>query len=255
LGGRTIKTGQSRWFVGYKKHTLRLWLATHEPAVLLVPLVSWVAPASRGEVLFLRPSLQRCARRFGWAPQWTVGDMAYISTTIQRQLREELHVAVITKLRPDMNWLEPYNGEGQVRCPQGERLSWLGFEAAAQQQWFGAATPGEFCPHCWESSHCPREFNYPAARHEILFGLVPHASWLAKHLLAKVRPWIEPAQSYEKNQLGLSALFLNSLSFAWTMGLLADTAVLLRATALRRLPATPPLLAELAPRQLDFDWD
>ena len=27
LGGRTLKTGQSRWFVGYKKHTLRLWLS------------------------------------------------------------------------------------------------------------------------------------------------------------------------------------------------------------------------------------
>jgi hypothetical protein len=26
LGGRTLKTGQSRCFVGYKKHTLRLWL-------------------------------------------------------------------------------------------------------------------------------------------------------------------------------------------------------------------------------------
>lgn len=24
LGERTLKTGQSRWFVGYKKHTLRL---------------------------------------------------------------------------------------------------------------------------------------------------------------------------------------------------------------------------------------
>jgi hypothetical protein len=27
LGGRTLKTGQSRWFVGYKKHTLRWWLS------------------------------------------------------------------------------------------------------------------------------------------------------------------------------------------------------------------------------------
>ena len=41
LGGRTRKTGQSRWFVGYKKHTLRLWLPTVHPSVTLVPLVSW----------------------------------------------------------------------------------------------------------------------------------------------------------------------------------------------------------------------
>ena len=30
LGGRTLQTGQSRCFVGYKKHTLRLWLR-HDP--------------------------------------------------------------------------------------------------------------------------------------------------------------------------------------------------------------------------------
>src|ERR1035438_1929290 len=44
LGGRTLKTGQSRWFVGYKKHTLRLWLPTRHPSVTLVPLVSWLTP-------------------------------------------------------------------------------------------------------------------------------------------------------------------------------------------------------------------
>ena len=36
MGGRTIKTGQSRWFVGYKKHTLRLWLSRVSEAVVLV---------------------------------------------------------------------------------------------------------------------------------------------------------------------------------------------------------------------------
>jgi len=180
--------------------------------------------------------------------------MAYISLAIQRQLREQLQVAMITKLRPDMHWVEPYDEHGQPRCPQGERLSWLGFEPATQQQWFGADNPGELCPRCWQASDCPRQFAFPAGRHEILLGLVPHASWLAKHLLTKVRPWIEPAQSYEKNQLGLGQFFLNSLRLAWTMCLLADTVVLLRALALRRHPQVTNPLAPLTPRQLTFDW-
>jgi hypothetical protein len=46
LGGRTLKTGQSRCFVGYKKHTLRLWLHDYRVGVQLVPLVSWVTPAN-----------------------------------------------------------------------------------------------------------------------------------------------------------------------------------------------------------------
>src|ERR1039458_2312556 len=45
LGGRTLKTGQSRCLVGYKKHTLRLWLHHYAVGVQMVPLVSWVAPA------------------------------------------------------------------------------------------------------------------------------------------------------------------------------------------------------------------
>ncbi len=37
----------------------------------------------------------------------------------------------------------------------------------------------------------------------MLFGLLPPAGRLAQRLLRQVRPWIEPAQSFEKNQLGL----------------------------------------------------
>src|SRR6266478_4422707 len=69
-GGRTKKTGQSRWFIGYKKHTLRLWLAHYSESVLLVPLMTWAAPANRGEALFLWPSLRHCAQRLQWLPNY-----------------------------------------------------------------------------------------------------------------------------------------------------------------------------------------
>src|SRR5437660_8319555 len=79
LGGRTIKTGQSRWFVGYKKHTLRLWLPQRSDKVLLVPLMSWAVPANRGEALFLKPTVQHCLQRLHWLPDLIIGDMGYIS--------------------------------------------------------------------------------------------------------------------------------------------------------------------------------
>jgi hypothetical protein len=65
LGGRTLKTGQSRWFVGYKKHTLRLWLPTGHPSVTLVPLVSWLTPGNVAEGGLLRSSLHWCRRHLG----------------------------------------------------------------------------------------------------------------------------------------------------------------------------------------------
>lgn len=255
LGGRTKKTGQSRWFIGYKKHTLRLWLAHYSESVLLVPLVTWVAPANRGEALFLWPSLRHCAQRLRWLPKWVVGDMAYISLASQRRIREEFEVAIVTRLRPDMRWIEPYDSDGVPRCPQGQALEWLGYDAPSQNQWFGAAPNAELCNWCWQRTQCPREFAYPASAHEILLGLLPQASALAKHLLQKVRPWVEPAQSYEKHQLGLKRFFLNSLHLTWIMALLADTVVLLRAQALLSHPRPTAPLGDLTPKQLIFSWD
>ena len=252
MGGRTLKAGHTRYFVGYKKHTLRLWLAHYEPSKLLVPLSTWAVPANRGEALFLYPSLRECQRRLGWLPQWVVGDMAYISLPTARRIRQEMDVAVITRLRPDMHLVDPYYGKGKTRCHQGQPLQWMHYGPEAQEQWFEAASPRTLCAWCWEQASCPREFSFAAARHEILFGRVPMDSWLARHLNERVRPWIEPLQSYEKNQLGLASFFLNSLQLTWIMCLLADLVVLLRAQAVLCSPKPNLPLGDLTPRQMQF---
>lgn len=38
MGQRTFKTGQSPWYVGYKKHSLRLWWREHAASVLFGPV-------------------------------------------------------------------------------------------------------------------------------------------------------------------------------------------------------------------------
>jgi hypothetical protein len=76
---------------------------------------------------------------------------------------------------------------------------------------------------------------------------------MAQRVLQQVRPWIEPAQSFEKNLLGLGEVFPNGLRFTWAMALLADTAVLLRARALLGRPVPRSLLAGLMPVQLSLE--
>lgn len=153
-----------------------------------------------------------------------------------------------------MHLVEPYVGQGITRCPQGQRLQWLHYDREDQRQWFGAAWPQELCSWCWHQAQCPREFSYPAANHEILLGQVPYDSWLARHLYDRVRPWIEPAQSFEKHQLGLSRFFLNSLQLTWIMCLLADLIVLLRAHALLCSPPPSLPLGDLTPPQLELPF-
>jgi hypothetical protein len=253
LGGRTLKTGQSRCFVGYKKHTLRLWLHDYRVGVLLVPLVSWAAPANVSEGGLLVPSLHYCQRQWDWCPPLIVADMGYLAAEAKRRCRERWHVAVLTKLRSDMRLVPPYVAWNQAACPQGEPLAWLGYDGRADEHWFGTGARPELCDRCWEAVRCPRQFAYRPEQHETLLGLLPLASPTAQRVLQRVRPWIEPAQSFEKNQLGLGQVFLNGLRLTWAMSLLADAAVILRARALLEHPPSRSLLAELMPTQLPLD--
>src|SRR6516164_9839505 len=97
IGGHSRKDGYSRYFVGYKKHTLRLWLRQHQPSILLAPLISWAAPANRDDVVFLEPSVNYCEWHLEWTPSIVVGDFGYLGLAGQRRLRENRHVAMVTK--------------------------------------------------------------------------------------------------------------------------------------------------------------
>ncbi len=84
LGGRTRKPGQSRCFVGYKKHTLRLGLHHYPVGVQLVPFISWVPPANVSEGGWLVPSLHYCQQQWDWGPSLVVADMGYLGAAAKQ---------------------------------------------------------------------------------------------------------------------------------------------------------------------------
>jgi hypothetical protein len=220
----------------------------------LVPLISWIAPANRDDSVFLEPSLQYCARHLEWTPDIVVGDMAYVSLHAARRLREGLHVALVTKLKPNMTLLEEFDDANTMTCEEGQVLHWLGLQELDQLHWFGVTDPHPLCPWCWQRNSCPQQFPFPPDRHEILYGTIPVSSRVGQRLLQQARSWIEATQSYDKNQLGLSQFFLNSLRLTWVLGLLADTVTLLRASAILSQPKSLPLLHHIMPQQMDFHW-
>jgi hypothetical protein len=229
-----------------------LWLPTPHPSVTLVPLVSWITPGNVAEGGLLLPSLRWCQQRLGWWPGIVVADMGYLSAESKRAARTGWQSAVVTKLRADMKLAPPYVSATRVECPQGQPLEWWEYEPESGQQWFRVPTQAELCAHCWQATHCPRHFGYEAGAHETLLGLLPLASRVAQRLLRQVRPWIEPAQSFEKNQLGLGRMFFNSLRLTWQMSLWVDSAVLLRTMAWLDTPRETSLLAGLQACQLEF---
>jgi hypothetical protein len=222
---------------------------------LLVPLVSWVTPANYGEGGLLKPSVIYCERRWQWHPSIIVADMGYIEADTKRRRRETRHIAVVTRIKENMLLVPPFESCDRAVCEQGQRLEWLGYEATDQLHWFGVTDPNPLCPSCWQASQCARQFSHRPAEHETLLGLIPMKTRASQRLLQQVRPWIEPAQSYEKNQLGLSQMFLNSLRLAWSMSLLADAAVLRRARVIMETPAPEMPMFELTPGQLVLDLE
>lgn len=207
------------------------------------------------EGYLLKPSLQQCQQRFNWVPDIIVGDLAYIRQDIKREIRLRWHVAVVTRMKPDMKIIEPFERWNRLSCHQGQSLQWLGYDAGDQHHWFGPHAEGQLCGQCWEASRCPKEFSYPASLHETLLGLLPLNTAAADRILNQVRSWIEPAQAYEKNLLGLKRIFLNSLRLCWTVSLLADAAVLLRALALMAEPEPKPdPLHALRPQQMVWNF-
>lgn len=219
--------------------------------MLLVPLMSWTAPANRGDVLFLEPSLRYLSRQLDFTPALVLADMAYINLATHKRLREQFHVGVLTALPLNYDLPKQVEPALLMRCAQGQKLRWLGLRENEHLHWFGVADKtSPLCLYCWQQSVCPREFSFAPEDHEIALGTIPVNSWLAKKLLRRARPWIEASQSYEKIQLGLSSMFLNSLRLASIVSLLADTVCLLRAHAFLNQPQKPDLLKNLLPSQL-----
>lgn len=203
--------------------------------------------------MFLQPSVRYCAQHLNWTPDIVVGDMAYVDLITQRRLREDMHVALVTKLKPNMNLPDEFDDPFTMSCEQGQTLRWLGLNEVEQLHWFGVTDADPLCGQCWQNSSCPREFSFRPQDHEILYGTIPISSIVGKQLLDQARSWIEATQSYEKNQLGLSQFFLNSLRLAWIVCLLADTVALLRIRALMTEPENPDLMLQLLPQQMHFD--
>lgn len=223
--------------------------------MLLIPLVSWATPGHVPEGYLLKPSLRQCQQRLGWRPDIVIGDLGYIHQQTKREIRQEWKVAVVTKLKSDMKIIEPFDDWDQMSCQQGQRLQWLGYEAADSLHWFGVPTGESLCRFCWQASTCPKEFGYPPELSETLLGLLPLNTSTAGRLLNQMRSWVEPCQSFEKNILGLNHIFLNSLRLTWTMSLLTDAVGLLRALALMNAPQKILHLQELMPTQMNWSWE
>lgn len=121
--------------------------------------MSWTAPANRQDLLFLEPSLRYCGRHLEFIPELVVGDMAYSDMPMQRRLREETGVGIITRLRPNLDLPKAIEPGLTFCCSEGQPLEWLGLIEREQLHWFAVRDPQPLCCWCPQQSSCSREFS------------------------------------------------------------------------------------------------
>ena len=125
-GKRTKKSGQSPYFVGHKKHTLRLWLKI-KGKNRLIPLVGFIEPANVYEGNLLGPMIQETQEDLSLHIDAVLGDMGYISADQKKDLRKQWQTAALTKIRENMPPRKKYLDYGCPEGPEGFPLSWDGY--------------------------------------------------------------------------------------------------------------------------------
>jgi hypothetical protein len=139
----------------------------------LIPLVSWVAPASVPDGYLLKPSIAQCWKRFHWRPDIVTGDLGYIHQETKKAIRQQWQVAIITKMKAGMTMVAPFETWNRAVCPQGQPLEWMGYYEDDQCHWFRVNDRQPLCGTCWQESACGRQFRHAPAEHETLLGLLP----------------------------------------------------------------------------------
>jgi len=225
-GKRTKKSGQSPYFVGYKKHTLRLWLKIRGKN-RLIPLVSFIEPANIYEGTLLHPMIKKSQEELSLHIDIVVADMGYISADQKRDLRKQHQTAVLTRVRENMSPPKTYADSFCPECPEGVPLSWDGYDPETEMHCYIATVD---CPgdrSCRFSGHCYQEVYVPSSVDEHYFGLVPLHTEVAQRLLQEVRPQVERGFENDKNKLYLNRFFINSLKIARILGHLSDASQVL----------------------------
>ena len=228
MGRRQMKSNKSKWFVGYRVHTLTLLDHTTSE---VFPLISIVAPANHHDSQLLTP-LVSLAYALGLTAQIkvAVADSAYAEKSRLAQIRADQGICVAT-------------------CPSGKTTLPADVDPKSYEVYFSDAceTPmkyggkddaGDHEYRCQAAAgHCP--FEYTCPRYRLIhrdtghFNEFPQSEPLTRQLL-KQRPKGERMFALLKNQ-GLETVHVLRRCAVEAVTMFAQAACILKLLAKRRL--------------------
>lgn len=254
-GKRSPKSGQSNYFVGYKKHVV-YGLFQDRGQWKTVPLVSLARAANVTDVEMMDPLLDFIHGPLGriWPMTFAIGDKGYVSAARGRILRERHGVALLVRPKTDMVSPPGTDSEGCPVCAFGETMIWEDYDCSDGTLLYRGKA--DACARCPLSGPCPKRFEFPADRHETYWGMVPWHSRLSRELIRRFRPRVEPGFNLAKNKYRLKDFFITSQNLAQTLCVLSDITETLKIIAqerpLRGVETKKSILRDV--KQLEI-WD
>lgn len=194
---------------------------------LMVPLVSFIAPANVHEREFLNPMIRNSKNELSLHINIILGDMSYISSEQKMQLRRQSHTAVLTRVRENMQPPKEYFDYGCPECLEGIPLCWDGYDAETEMHCYTTPIDNPTCDTCWQHGNCYQELYVSPSIDEHHFGMIPLHTKVSQRLLQKIRPQVERGFENDKNKLYLNRFFVNSLKLAKILGHLSDACQIL----------------------------
>lgn len=221
-GKRASKKGKSKYFVGHRKHTLSIRLASNKTVALL----SLAAPAHQHDEHFLLPLLH-LANMIGLDVEYLVGDLAYIDTKRKEVAKEKYRVVVHTDKKKNTKLPELANDTGSPECILGVPMTWLGYDPEAELHSYrcGLDDPRE----CAFGGACDIETvskrDYPVA-----FGEIPVHTSVSREMI-KARKLVEPGFWRDKRLYGMEEITLMGKENVHFLSVIADICGLLEVLA------------------------
>jgi len=193
----------------------------------MIPLISFIEPANIDEGKFLNPMIQNTQNELSLHIDIAVGDMGYISSEQKMKLRKQSHTAVLTRVRENMHPPEEYIDYGCPECPEGNPLSWDGYNPETEMHHYITPIDNPACTSCWLYGNCSQEYYLSPSTDEHHFGIIPLHTKVSQRLLQEIRPQVERGFENDKNKLYLNRYFVNSLKLARIIGYLSDACQIL----------------------------
>lgn len=201
FGKRSNKKNKSNTFLGYKKHTISMFIPDEN---ISLPLCSIAAPADVHEVTLVQ-ELIKYAKSLDIPVKILSADLGYYDTDRTAEIQEKEGVTLVTGIKSNTILPPDVDDRCAPLCEAGIGMKWDAYDEKTKSHCY--ICPMENPASCLNYPVCLLEKTVYSNIHPVIFGGIPLSSNLHSHI-ADVRKYVEGVFARQKNNDNLKDITL-----------------------------------------------